>query len=933
MQKVRQRVLMLLLICTIVFGTFPLSVFAEEGNEIETTDSGTSENEDEPTDSQVPKEAQLSQLIFRNGLQASKAEFALQPAFDPEVKEYTVVVPDSVSQMGGFCVWATLADTASGSISVVYRSLMNNKDQTVKVTSGKATGQVVNGAFKNRDFTDNTLTVKVGDIEAYTIHVVRQATLSALSLADQNGNAINCTPGFGSSTYIYSAEADKNAVLTISPTAVASGAVVTVNGKEPENGSVTITPEWNAEQTATVEITVGGGAAQSTTYTIQLIQAELEIERLEITSPPEKTEYLAGDIFDPTGLEVRAYYTNGTSQVIDNDELTYSPADILTVDNDEIQITYENISVVQKITVLSKMSGLGTSENPYLITSVEDLNTIRTEVSKGNSFKDCHFKVTQDLTFDTDWIPIGCLKEGMTTTENGVNILPFSGNIDGNGHTFTYAAGCKPLFNYVREASVSNLNIMAPFMDGYALVEQYTVDYGEDGRYAEGTGGSYQAGCPDTISITNVTLKSGSVIKKGGYIGGFASGGNTVRMTDCVVEKGVKIGCNADGSPAGNSYVGSFAGMVSGIFKNCVSYADVYGVNFVGGLIGYKGQSMGLFEVTNCQFHGSVIATGNSIGGIVGGGYAASSAPNTMCVVIEDCLCDGAITGADRVGGILGSESAIQCWDNGIGRIRNNSFKGKLNASGEYVGGVIGYMASLNRYTIVENNYYAANSCSDGVGIVVYVDTSSTTHESDTGATYFDTSKALPGIGGVAKMNHNREDDPLGADKDKLFRTDKPEESYVIKLEISGNYKKEYVKGEALDTSDMIFIAIWSDGTKTSIDLSQIEFLGFTSEKEGVTVITAKYGDVSCKFEVKVNAKSEKNTVNKADAKTDTKKSSGSGSTGSSSSKATQTTQAKTGDSTNIWLPIMVLCVAAAGAATCVAVMKKKKNEEDEGEK
>ena len=46
----------------------------------------------------------------------------------------------------------------------------------------------------------------------------------------------------------------------------------------------------------------------------------------------------------------------------------------------------------------------------------------------------------------------------------------------------TFAKGSKPLFGYVRDAKVSNLNIFGTYIDGYGLVENYVVDYGKDGK-------------------------------------------------------------------------------------------------------------------------------------------------------------------------------------------------------------------------------------------------------------------------------------------------------------------------------------------------------------------------------------------------------------------------------------------------------------------
>ena len=88
------------------------------------------------------------------------------------------------------------------------------------------------------------------------------------------------------------------------------------------------------------------------------------------------------------------------------------------------------------------------------------------------------------------------------------------------------------------------------------------------------------------------------------------------------------------------------------------------------------------------------------------------------------------------------------------------------------MGGIIGNMTSLNKYTIVEGNYYSAQcGAVRGIGSVQYVDTNCASHETASGAIYFDTSKSLPNIKGVEFKNHNRTDDPLGADAEKLCRS------------------------------------------------------------------------------------------------------------------------------------------------------------------
>ena len=804
----------------------------------------------------VPAKAQLSQLVFRNGMQATAAEFELNPTFAPNVKNYTITVPDSINPVGGFAAWATLANEEQSKITANYTSTQNRK-MTIPLTSGKIGGTPLNWLFAANSLAGNTLKIKVGDVEAYEIKVVRKATLKTLEVKKNNGEPITLTPAFNGNTNEYQAEVEGNDNLTVKAAATVAGAVIKVGEQEMKAEGVPITPVWN-NHTADITITAGGKEktdAVSSRYTIHLIQA---IQSLKIENLPTKCTYNIGEKFDVTGLKVQAVYADGTEQAIPNDKLTIKPnADAaLGLNTSEITISYGAKSVSQPITVKSKLQGAGTTQSPYQLASESDFNTLRAEVAAGESFAGKHFKIMQDITFPQGWEPIGCLKEGTTNTENGVNILPFSGEIDGGAKTLTFANGSKPLFNYVREASVHDFNIAAPFMDGYALVEQYTVDYGEDGDYATGTGGSYEAGTPDTIEIANVTLKSGSIIKKGGFIGGFASGSNTVIMTNCTVEKGVKIGCNADGTSANDSQVGSFAGMVSGIFKNCVSYADVYGKDRVGGIVGYKGQSMGLFDVSNCRFEGNVYAAGDYAGGIVGAGYSSSSAPNTMCTVIKSCTVseNATINGKDYVGGILGAESAIQCWDNGIGEIQNNSFEGKIIASGQNVGGIIGYMGSLNRYTKIMNNYYQKGcGATDGIGKVQYVDTSDTKHETKSGAVYFDTSKSLPQVNGVEKLNHNRTDDPLGADKAKLCSTTKREGKYVIELQISGQCRTHYVN-EALDLTGITLTAVWSDDTQTSVSLDDpdLKIIGYKPSQHGYQSVTLNYQGAETEIAVTV---------------------------------------------------------------------------------
>ena len=367
------------------------------------------------------------------------------------------------------------------------------------------------------------------------------------------------------------------------------------------------------------------------------------------------------------------------------------------------------------------MEGEGTKESPYIIRTSENLKTISDKCNAGEKFANTYFKIADDVesvTIPEEWKPIGSPQKKVTKKGNVVYIKrPFSGNFDGNGKTIVVPKDSLSLFGAPLGCTVENLNIYGEKIPGYGLFEGYTV------------------GCTGTIK--NITIKSGSHILKSGLIGGY--GNESVNIYDCTIEKGVVIGDDGTWGDLGDTketyafvgeinhqdMIGSFCGAWNGTITNCVSYATVYGRNYVGGIVGFKGQSMRKCIVNNCTFYGDVIATGEGVGGIVGSGYYAPSASNSPCVTIENCYAVGNIKGKDKVGGVFGGELGVyNNWDNGIGRVRGNYFSGTVSATGEnaYVGGVIGFMRSMDIYNDIQNNYFTDDcGAANGIGAVEFV--------------------------------------------------------------------------------------------------------------------------------------------------------------------------------------------------------------------
>ena len=134
------------------------------------------------------------------------------------------------------------------------------------------------------------------------------------------------------------------------------------------------------------------------------------------------------------------------------------------------------------------------------------------------------------------------------------------------------------------------------------------------------------------------------------------------------------------------SKIGSFAGRINGTIEGCKSYATVYGVDSVGGIVGNQDNSVTTFKVTDCEFHGIVEASGEEAGGIIGSGYIGGWADNAMRPNISHCTVTGSISGSNKVGGIQGGDSVvIQTYARTPNEMTGNTFSGHLYSEDEAI--------------------------------------------------------------------------------------------------------------------------------------------------------------------------------------------------------------------------------------------------------
>lgn len=554
------------------------------------------------------------------------------------------------------------------------------------------------------------------------------------------------------------------------------------------------------------------------------------------------------------------YVVSDTEALPVGEHELYCVATAVATDNPEM--TAATTSKTVRITVTkaeATLKGSGTQEDPYQITSGEDLEWVREQVANGNPFSGVYFRFENDVTLPDGWQPIGCTKDGQANIDSGRNLNAFSGNINGAGFTLTVPEGGKPLLGYVQGATVEKLVIYGKQIDGYGLVDNF-----------EGVGLKGSA-----IVIDGCRIKSGTRVLNSGFLGANitsshyagTSAGFVATIRNCVVEEDVVVGYS--GTYSG---IGSIAGRFQGTIENCESYATVKGISRVGGLVGAQDQAMGKCAIYNSQFHGTVEASGSYAGGIVGSGYddfGEASAPNGGRPTIQGCSSDGTITGASYVGGILGGDQYVaQTWDNVISYVTGNTFTGTVSGS-NYVGGIIGYYNSLNRYDHVSDNTFAEGCGTErGIGFVKYLDTSCQNPAAQEGTVVFNTETTVDNCPHVQwcswKSGHNRTDDPLGADAEKLARrmSGGSESPICYRLEVTGdNYKKVYTVGEELDLSGIEMTAYWTNNTITKVHSGDITVSGYDTNKTGTQIVSLGYGNMTVNISVIVNPKSQKITV------------------------------------------------------------------------
>ena len=257
-------------------------------------------------------------------------------------------------------------------------------------------------------------------------------------------------------------------------------------------------------------------------------------------------------------------------------------------------------------------SGSGTAENPYIITTVEQLQEMRNDLA-------AHYALGNniDASGTVNWNggagfePVGTWDNEFTGSFDGRGYKIYDLHIDRSGTNYVGLFGCVGGVSVVENVGLESVNVVGS-------------------RYVGGLVG-YNSG-----TVSN-SYSTGSV--SGNYLVGGLVGHNSYTVSDSY----------STGSVTGIVNVGGLVGWHVGTVSNSYSTGPVSGSSFVGGLVGHNSGG----TVSDSYSTGSVVGgDGGHVGGLVGYNFGIVS--NSHSTGPVSCTSDVLPGG---VGGLVGVNS------------------------------------------------------------------------------------------------------------------------------------------------------------------------------------------------------------------------------------------------------------------------------------
>jgi hypothetical protein len=262
--------------------------------------------------------------------------------------------------------------------------------------------------------------------------------------------------------------------------------------------------------------------------------------------------------------------------------------------------------------------GTGEPNDPYLITSAEDLN----HIGHNPRMMEFHFRLINDIDLS-----------GMEFHPIGHQEYPYSGTFDGGGFKISNLAytsigkSCVGLFACLQgeEASVIDLNIF-----------NVNIDIGSG-----------------SIVGTHVGLLRKGIISNCHIDGGDISGNDSIGGLVGYNDEGTIISCSAVCSISGDQKVGGLVGYNIGTISDSYALGTVFGNKMVGGFVGENDTSPYVISSSKKYITGS-ITNSYSTGSVSGTDYIGGLIGRNNKGTIAACFSNSNISGRWEVGGLIG---------------------------------------------------------------------------------------------------------------------------------------------------------------------------------------------------------------------------------------------------------------------------------------
>ena len=383
------------------------------------------------------------------------------------------------------------------------------------------------------------------------------------------------------------------------------------------------------------------------------------------------------------------------------------------------------------------MIGSGTSTDPYIISTVDDLLLIKDDLAG-------YYELAADITMDwqegSGWAPLA------TPTH------PFAGVFDGKGH--------KIIDLYINRPSTTHIGFFASVSGSVKNIEFVNARV-TGGQYSSIVTGSVNTNDNAGTSYFNNIKVQGSIKAFGNYAGGIIGGhGCAVEFENNYGEVDIDLGASI-------TYVGGLIGSVgsdatTGFIRNC-TFSGILGrrefdyqATAVGGIAGYSFRG-----ISNCTVKGMIYGAAN-LGGIVGQAPTGAGIPGGD---IYDNSVTASLKGSgNNVGGIVGNCVAH--------RVFRNTSSANITSTGtpSNYGGIVGYFdGTSNAYYCSFNEFYGLIQLAGGTAIggiigrthhYSYIEGNLNYGELNTSANYV---AGIVGYGDSHRINHGYDEDHSAA--------------------------------------------------------------------------------------------------------------------------------------------------------------------------